>query len=417
MTPIRRFIGLVFLLLFFVSCSSSRMSNQEADQAFRGGDFKRSADLLRKGLEKEGDGRDQLLFLMDLGLVLHTDDQLEESTKILLQADRIAEIKDYSELAKDAATLVTSDNIIQYKGEDFEKVLINTYLAMNYAVMRKFEDALVEARRVNRKLYLMATQGKKNYKQNAFARYLSAILYEAAGEYDSAYIDYKKTWELIPAYSPLGLDLWRMSHAMRIKERKERWAKEFNLTQQDQENSIALLEAKNHERGEIIVIFENGISPIKKPHPSFHSVPKFFPRPNPVSHAEVYLDSKKVGPTKTLHDIESVAISNLDEKYAGIIAKKLAGVVAKEVIGDQVAKQTDSPLLGFITKVALHASDQVDVRSWNLLPKDLQLARFTVPAGEHEVKIDPVGMNKEIPAKRIQVASGQKVFVTFRFVP
>ena len=46
------------------------------------------------------------------------------------------------------------------EAEDFEKVLINTYLAMNFALLGNFEDALVEARRVNRKLLLMKTKGK-----------------------------------------------------------------------------------------------------------------------------------------------------------------------------------------------------------------------------------------------------------------
>src|SRR6185503_7847510 len=145
------------------------------------------------GVTKQGEnGRDLLLYLLDLGLSLHSAGRYEESNQAFLKADKIAEIKDYTSLSTEGATLLTSENIKDYKGEDFEKVLINTYLAMNYALMGDYENALVEARRVNHKLHLMVSEGQRKYKQNAFARYLSAVLYEAEGEWNDAYIDYKK---------------------------------------------------------------------------------------------------------------------------------------------------------------------------------------------------------------------------------
>ena len=51
-----------------------------------------------------------------------------------------------------------------------------------------------------------------------------------------------------------------------------------------------------------------------------------------------------------------------DEKWGGLLAKRLAGVVIKEVVSDQVERQTGSPLLGFLTRIALHASDQLGER-------------------------------------------------------
>ncbi|MDT9145932.1 hypothetical protein RSW78_25215, partial [Escherichia coli] len=65
-------------------------------------------------------------------------------------------------------------------------------------------------------------------------------------------------------------------------------------------------------------------------------LPRFYPRHNPVSSAEVALNGAIVGRTAVLHDIESTAIENLDEKYGGLIARRIAGVVAKEVVADQI---------------------------------------------------------------------------------
>jgi uncharacterized protein len=398
------------------------MSDHASDRFFRSGQYDDAIAKLREGVEKQGeDGRDVLLYLMDLGLVLHTAGKFEESNQIFLKADKIADISDYTSLSTEAATLLTSDNIKHYKGEDFEKVLINTYLAINYAVMGDYENALVEARRVNTKLYRMVTEGQRKYKQNAFARYLSAVLYEAEGEYNDAYIDYKKTRELDPAFPLIGKDLWRMAYALKMRDDQEKWDEEFHLTQADHDSAKQLLPKRNHKdnRSEIIVLYENGISPVKRPNPQFTQVPRFFPRSNPVSGAKIEVSGSGQsleGSTFVLHDIESTAIFNLEEKYGALVAKKLAGIVAKEVVGNQVEKATDSKFLGFLTKLALYASDQADVRSWNLLPKDLQVARFTVNPGTYQVKAIPIGVGA-LQEKTVQVASGKKIFVCFRFIP
>jgi hypothetical protein len=166
------------------------MSDHESDRLFRVGKYDDAASRLKSGLLSHGEqGRDSLLYLLDIGLSLHSAGKYDESNQAFLKADKIADIKDYTSLSAEAATLFTSDNLKDYKGEDFEKVLINTYLSMNFALMGDFESSLVEARRVNHKLHLMVTEGKRKYKQNAYARYLSAILYEAENNYNDAYGD------------------------------------------------------------------------------------------------------------------------------------------------------------------------------------------------------------------------------------
>jgi len=403
-------------LLSLVGCVSARISDRESTRLFRDGHYEQAASNLREGLAKQGEnGRDQLLYLLDLGLSLHAAGKLDESNKVFLEADKIAEIKDYTSLVTEGSSFLTGDNIRDYKGEDFEKVLINTYLAINFALMGDYENALVEARRVNRKLYLMVTEGQRKYQQNAFARYLSAVIYEAERNYNDAYIDYKKTWELEPELPHLGKDLWRMATLLRMRDEMERWDAEFKLTPDDHKD--AMLKAPKSGMGEIIVIYQNGISPVKRPNPQWRVLPKFYPRPNPVLYADVEVDGKLSGQTSRLHNIEATAIQNLDEKYGGLIAKKIAGIVAKEVVADQVEKHTNSPLLGFLTRVAFYSSDQADLRSWNLLPKDLQIARVVVPPGTHTLKVLPVGAGGPLPERTVQVEAGKKVFVSFRYMP
>jgi len=407
-------------VLTLVGCSSARMSDREPDLLFRRGQYEAAAAKLQEGLVKQGpNGRDSLLYLLDLGLALHAQGKYDESIRIFQQADKLAEIKDYTSLAAETTTLVVSENLKDYKVEDFENVLISTYLAMDYAMIGKSEDALVEARRVNRKLQLMVDEGKRKYKQNAFARYLSAILYEKDHNYNDAYLDYKKTWELSPHFPGLGRDLWRCALILGIHEDMKKWDKFFNLTAEDHTQAKLLRQAKH--KGEIIVIYENGISPMKRPNPSFQSLPKFYPRYNPVSFAAVEVNEKEVGRTAILENIEATAIENLDEKYGGLIAKKAAGLLVKAGIGYMVAQQTRDTGLGILAGLLLNAADQADLRSWYLLPRDLQIFRIPVDPGFYTVRVRPHGdwpiRDWEGAEKKIQVSADSKVFVNFRYVP
>jgi len=411
------FAAVLALLLSTSACVSARMSDTQISRDFSAGKYTQAVQRLEKGLKaQEPNGRDLLLYLMDLGLVLHTAGRYEDSTRFFRRADDIADIKDYTSLSAETATLLTSDNIKDYKGEDFEKVLINTYLALNYALIGKDEDALVEARRVNRKLLLMVQQGGRKYQQSAFARYLSAILYEKDGNWNDAYVDYKETQKLAPAFPGLGRDLWRLARLSGNAEDSEKWEKEYSLSEEDRREAFRV--GPKSEEGEIIVIYQNGISPEKVPHESAYNVPKFRARYNPVRSARVLVDGAYAGKPAILHDIEATAIRNLADNMAGIIAKKVvAGTVAKEAAAYGIEKATDSPLLGLAAKVFFYASDQADLRSWNLLPRDLQIARIPVQPGLRSVRIEPEGRPSQAMEKTVQVGRGKKVFVNFRYMP
>ena len=100
-------------------------------------------------------------------------------------------------------------------------------------------------------------------------------------------------------------------------------------------NNQDLIElAKKKGNGELIVIFQNGYSPMKQSDPRWRVLPKFYPRYNPVSFGKILVNGEEKASTDRLMDIQAVAMQNLEEKYSGIIAKKIAGVVVKEVIAN-----------------------------------------------------------------------------------
>ena len=377
-----RFGALVFLASLLGGCGDYTRATRAARDEFYSGQFADAAKRLEEGAHEEG--VDQLLFLFDRATALHHAGDYEQSIKEFEVAEKLAEIKDYTSLSSEAATFVTNDKILAYKGEDFEKVLISQYQALNYLMLGKYEDALVECRRVNHKLQMMISQGKRKFRLNPMASYLAAMMYENEREWDHAYIDYQAVHKLAPDFPYLGEDLYRLAWKNNIRDHMERWAREYNLSADDQKRireSAAL--------PEIVVIVENGRAPEKVPHHNWYALPKFVPRYNPVDYARVTVNGAEKGRSYTLFDVEKTAIQDLDEKYAGLIAKRVGGVVAKEVLADQVGKRTD-PIVGALLRIGMHAADQADLRSWLTLPRDFQVYRLRVPPGEmYKVVIQP----------------------------
>lgn len=366
--------------LVLPGCGNYTATTRTARDEFYAGKYTDAAKRLEKGAHE--DGVDQLLYLFDRATALHEAGEFDESIKDFAIADKLSEIKDYTSLSAEAATLVTNDKIIPYKGEDFEKVLVSQYLALNYLMMHKYEDALVECRRVNHKLHLMISEGKRKYKLNPFASYVSAMIYEDQKQWNDAYVDYQAVYKLVPEFPYLGEDLYRLAWINNIREDMERWANEFQLSADDRKRI-----REESKKSELVVIIENGKSPEKIPHPNWQAIPKYVPRYNPVAYADVTLNDQPAGRSQELFNIETTAIENLDEKFAGLLAKRIAGVVAKEVIADQVGKRTD-PIVGALLRFGMHAMDQADLRSWLTLPHDFQIFRARVQAGQtYKIKV------------------------------
>jgi hypothetical protein len=418
-----RDIRILFLLLalpLLGACASARMRDDEVDRLFRSSKYADAAEILKSRIQAGGPGapgsNDELLYLLDAGLALHQAGEAEASNAFFSLAEKHVSLNGYASVSEEAGTLLTSENTKVYRGEDFERVLIHVYKALNYAMLGGLESALVEARLVNRRLEEMKREGEKPYKQNAFARYLAAILYEAEGEFNDAYVDYKKVHELEPAFQPVGRDLWRMAAALGMRDEMDRWKSVFQLSDEDAQRRTNSPLGRKSGRGEIIVIFQNGISPVKRPDPAFPSLPDFVPRYNPVREAEVSLDGVVVGRTVVLHDIEATAISNLGERKLAMAAKRVAGRVTKAIVADQIRRKTKNEALAFLTEVALIVSDQADTRSWSLLPRDLQISRISVDAGVHELRVEPIG-GGAAETRSVQVDAGKKVFLSFRYLP
>lgn len=402
-------LAAVLPFVFVAACATYANKIRQPRDLFEAAEYDGAVLQLQPLAAKQDN--DELLYLMDLGLVLHTAGRYQEAIDVFLKADKLAEIKDYTSLTQEAASVVLSDEVKPYKGEDFEKILINVYLAIDYTMLHKYEDALVECRIVNHKLDKMIREGQLPYERNAFAKYLAAVLFEARREYNDAFVDYRQTLAWVGNYPYLGGPLLRVADKLKASQEFEEFQKRF-----PSEKDFRI----SKKEGEIVLVLEQGKAPIKVPSPQFRLLPKFERRGYASDYAWLSVgDGSRKARSFSLYDIEQTAIRELDHRIGLIAAKKIAGVVVKEAIANQVAKQTDNKFLGALTSLFLHATDQADLRSWTTLPARLHFARLSVPAGRHDVVLDMVtaygSENKGVKRwEGVQVRPGETVFLNYR---
>lgn len=405
----KNFVSFILLSgLLFVGCSTYQTKVDSARQSLASHEPEKAIQILQPLAAEEG--KDQLVYVLDYAVALQQAGNYKESAKNLGKADKIADIQDYTSLSKEASSLILSAEMVQYKGDDFEKILINAVNSINYLMLGELDDALVEVRRVNQKLYRFKYEAKRDYEQSPYASYLSGIIWEADRKYDDSYIDYKKAYELAPNYSPLHADLIRAAIRARREEDVEKWKKQFPEVQIGNEWN-------DPGSGELILVYQQGWGPRKGPRPGAPRFPKLFPVLTSTKRAELIVNGKDIVRTTPIYSVQDVEIKTLENDYAGLVAKRLAGVATKAVLADQIRQR--NPLLGDLTFLALNVTDRADVRQWSTLPETFQVARKFLKAGTYKVSIQglsgsgaPTG--ESMPEQEIKVLPGKKTFITWR---
>ncbi|MBI5183155.1 MAG: hypothetical protein HY999_02180 [Nitrospinae bacterium] len=369
-------IIIILLSRNLAGCAGYLQSTQGARARFDKGLFLDASIEYKKGLKHPG--RDYLLYLLDTGLSLHYAGRYEESNNFLLEADKYAEEINYISITRETASLLATDYTLKYRGEDYEKILINTYLAINYLMLGDYENARVEAKRVNEKIGKYNSDGELNYKLNPFSIYLSGIIYEINGEPNDAYIDYKKVYDLLPNFPLVKKDLIRLSTLLNFDDDYKTWRTRFDLKDIKQDD---------HSNGELIFIFQCGYSPQKHQEMRVIAVPAYHPRLSIISYAKVYINGEYYDQTYILEDIERTAIDQLNAKIARIIAKQTAVSAGKYVIANTIGKETNQPIVRDILLLFFYATNEADLRSWLTLPQNIQISRISLPEGNYQVMV------------------------------
>ncbi len=404
-------------LLFLVAlplfgCATDYVSRtRDVRQAYE--TYDHAGALSRLEAEEKAKGeKDRLLVLMDKGMILHADGKYAESIKVFAEAEKLADGLDLVSVSEEAATLVANERQRAYRGEDFERLMINCLQALNYAALGQDESALVEVRRMNERLRVMIAEQKKPYQQLAVAKYLAGALWEDQGELDSAFIDYWQAYERNPRLEHLADALLRLAKKTGREDQYEQLRKAFPHA-----NDAPL----GKDEGEVLVVIEAGLSPQKESSRSASTtnaanlvvVPVFKDRGVP-SLARV---TPSAGPSAagvtgvTVTSVREVAHQHLNERIGRYLARAVAGTAVKAGIAAGAGALTKSEEVGLLAFYLLTLTNEADLRSWLSLPAEFQLVRVRMPAGAQEVSVQSRGRTTQHP---VEVRPGRLSVVVVR---
>ncbi len=373
------------------------------------GEADKAATFLEPFANKQDD--DQLVYMLDYGTALFLAGRYKDAQNAFLQADTLAEMKDYHSVTRIAGSLVLNEGMKQYKGDDFEKLFISVMTAQSFLMAGDRENAMVSVRKLNEKLEYFRQEQKKSFEQNTFALYLSALIREDERDYDNAYIQMKKAHQLDKSNRAFQLAMYRLAARGGFKEDAAKYKKDFSIQGND--------EWKDKSKGEIVLVHHQGKGPRKLPNPNFVRVPKLYPQGSMTRNSRLEVAGFQTVNSEMVYDVESVAIKTLDDQYAGLIASRIAGIVAKEAITNQVAK--DNPGVAAVMNLAMHLTDIADLRQWSTLPQTIRVSSVFVPAGTYSAKaVGLTGLDQPSGEERIfenlKVVPGKKTYVVWRSI-
>lgn len=379
--------------------------------------FPQALKVLEDG-EKAYGKNNELLYKLDQGLVLHLAGRYAESITVFEQAKRLYDELYTRSLTRISGSWLWNDYALPYRGEDFERVLVNIFQAVNFAALGQWDEALVEARDVDRVLTAINDQygaSQKNaYREDAFARLLSGLLYETAGgrqNLNDALIDYRKA---LTAYDQDYQPRYGVEAPLVLKQNLLATAQYF------QDDDAAVLRrrwpdlkfpamADKGRRATIYLIHYSGLSPVKVqdsvvlPVPDGSLVkmafPKYEPRYNAYEPARGTLTARETGgpaifveESQTGEDIAGLAVQNLADRRLRVMAKAvlrpLGKYLAERAAERKVEDRAGRTSAGFFQLGAgLYNlfSEQADLRCWQTLPAQIRIARLVLDPGDYQL--------------------------------
>ena len=367
-----------------------------------------SLKILAELASKE-DG-DQLVHLLDYASALQVCNDYQKSNDLFLKAEKLADEIDYHSVTRIAGATLLNEGMIQYKGDTFEKLFLNVSLALNFMQLGQFDDALVEVRKINQKFQKYKAEDKKNFELSSFAKYLSAMIWEADHKPDDACIDYRDAFLLDTTYRKIGLD---MLHACWKAHRTD----EFNqLIKKVAATEEEIKEAKSSPSAELILIFMQGWGPRKQPRPGAPTFPILVSVSSDTQFlkAEISNENSKNGVStyrsEPVYSIEKAAIDTLNADYNSLVARRIGARVTKEVLADQLRQKNQA--LGNLAWLVMVASERADLRQWSIFPRTVHVIRIPVKPGQHTVHLTGLNIylneSEKMPDLDFKISAGDK---------
>ncbi len=467
-------VAAAIFFLILSGCGSSGAHYLQVDKSLLANDYRQADNIIQKAESGEYGPKSRVLYGMDRGMTLQLAGEYEQSNEVLEKAEDEVERLYTRSIRTESLAFMTNDNSLPFEGEPYEQVMINVLKALNYASLNRWQDALVEARRIDHRLNVLAdrTKDKAAYHDDGFARYLSGILYESTGDVNNAFIAYRKAYETFDASrawthtavpSQLRADLLRTTDALHLNQELTEYQRLFPDT-------VWKSSEEQQQLAQVLVISYNGRAPRKEDqfldlpvstdalalvlvNRGFSSgnrqqqraadsvlyglngrvvrvaLPKNIPQKTQVAVDTISLAPEQGPPvlvrTELAQNVTALADKALSERIAGIAVKAVARAAFKYSVAEGASRGSQQavggdlgPLVGLavglLTKGYAVASEESDKRSWRTLPDEIHLARAWVAPGAYRVGTANNGTGAA--AKMLSLRAGETAVVIQRVV-
>ena len=462
----KRLLLILSVVLLFTGCANKSLTRYEAlAPVFEHKGYEAAINEVKKQHEDLYGEKTEFLYYFDLGVLYHYNGNYKESAANFDQAEKIYDDLYTRSITNEAAAIVTNDNIRPYRARPFEVLVLHELQILNYLAQKNIDGAMVEVNRAQKAMTELYQKDNNKTNDNGFLRYLTAIVYEMAGEPDEAAIAYYKT---VKAYNENILNLPKEARQFIIE----------SLKRTDREDDIRTLglgsdtetsKAKAaHDLGqEIIVIGYAGHGPIlgelklsgtyvnggllnlsytdgktgkvqsstvsappvagasngETFHVSF-ALPEARSFHSKVHHFHVSVDNQSgIRPEKVMA-LDKELEMNLKDDFASTMTRTAIRVVLRTIAAQAAKKamKSDNALINLFTSIgtdiAQEQMEKADLRIALFLPNSFQMTRIPVEAGSHEVTIaaegDAGNTVNVFNFGSIDVKKGEKKFI---FVP
>lgn len=368
-------IGLLVVMLALSGCATYSYQARPSFDDYSAGRFKTAVEQHRSVHA----GRvNRLLYLMNQGMMEHAAGEYATSTRTTQAAIERAEAFAHTSVAATAESVATNDSAMPYRGSLADQIYLHTIQMLNYAALGDWDNAMVEVRRVRTIVpNLYDASSERKYLQDPFMNYLSALLAEATGHPNDAWIDYKRAVKLSPQPASIQDDVSRAAARSGLAGHD---AKLFS-------NSMAT----------VIVVVEGGQSPAKVPQGGYApnavtllTIPTYVDRASGPSHVTLTVDGHSVGNVELLDDVGRALKGTLNDEMPAIVARSVARLAAKSAASEVVARKVNQNL-GILLGALTIASNTTDLRSFESLPHHFAVHRSAIAPGHHDLALEMSG--------------------------
>ena len=424
--------------LLFFSCAGSPDAYAKIDAGVSSGSYENALASLD---DENGEARktvytskNEVLLYLDRGMIEHYAGQYNDSSRDLEIAEQLIEDAFTKSISQEIGSYLSNDNVKDYAGEDYEDLYVNVFNSLNYYHNGDLEGALVEIRRLNEKLVLLADKYEQarekvldsnqqvdprqvpveasKFSNSALARYLGILFYRGSGKPDDARIDYE---ELLRAYS-LAPGIYTNPVPSSVEE-------ELSIPPgMGRLNIIAFAGLSP------VKVEENIVIPLPLPPPNNVArlaLPKMISRPQTIQRAEAVLDSGEKINLELIEDMGAVARETFKSKYGLTVLKTTARTITKAVTSASLARAAAKnskdgdglgSLVGFLGRIYTEASEQADTRLSRYFPCYAMVGGINLEPGIYNVTVNFYGSGGLVSSEQKEMTIRERTLNLEEFV-